>query len=428
MQTRRMTPRRSCKVQCLQFFYYHNGSFSDQLNIWIREFDGADDIKGTRRLISQIQGSPADYWQLHHVPLNATKTFQVEFEGRKGAGSSGGGFSVDDINLSETECPHHTWHIRNFEEKFTIMPNNSFPTIAHYTTPRKDNVAQGRDSFPSSNVSSPDHLRRASERHTSALSVASVEVQSPLTAQQWDGLFPAENSIKRQPRGRGLAKKTRPETQRHKVKMKVLLVLAIAVFTGCNANLFYADEPKPQLEQLTDAFWDYVAQATQTAEDTIQTIRKSHLGQAVSARLTESADVASQYAVTLQNQMTPLAEDVMAKITKEAEVLRERLAQDLTTVKGKLEPYAEDMRAQVLQRVEELKAAVAPYAESLYSESLKTTLLQKSEELKGSLEKSVEELQSQLGPYTEELRQKVQEFQTQLAQRAKTVQQILTPH
>ncbi|KAL2084264.1 hypothetical protein ACEWY4_019782 [Coilia grayii] len=100
------------------------------------------------------------------------------------------------------------------------------------------------------------------------------------------------------------------------------------------------------------------------------------------ARLTESADVASQYAVTLQDQMTPLAEDVMEKIIKEAEVLRERLAQDLTTVKEKLEPHAEEMRAQVLQRVEELKAAVAPYAESLDPESLKTTLLQKSEELK----------------------------------------------
>ena len=71
-------------------------------------------------------GSPADYWKLHHVPLNATKTFQVEFEARKGAGASSGGFSVDDINLSETECPHHTWQIRNFEEKLNTSPNNTY--------------------------------------------------------------------------------------------------------------------------------------------------------------------------------------------------------------------------------------------------------------------------------------------------------------
>ena len=51
--------------------------------------------------------------------------------------------------------------------------------------------------------------------------------------------------------------------------------------SGCQANLFYADAPKPQLEVLTDAFWDYVAKATQTADDTLQMIRKSQFGQDV---------------------------------------------------------------------------------------------------------------------------------------------------
>ncbi len=49
------------------------------------------------------------------MPLNANKTFQVVFEARKGAGKSSGGFSLDDINISETECPH-TWQIRDFEK------------------------------------------------------------------------------------------------------------------------------------------------------------------------------------------------------------------------------------------------------------------------------------------------------------------------
>ena len=38
----------------------------------------------------------------------------MEFEAVKGQGVSGGGFSLDDINLSETVCPHHVWHIRDF--------------------------------------------------------------------------------------------------------------------------------------------------------------------------------------------------------------------------------------------------------------------------------------------------------------------------
>ncbi len=60
--------------------------------------------------------TPGHYWKLHHVPLNAQKSFQVVFEARKGAGNSSGGFSLDDINISETECPL-TWQIRDFEKK-----------------------------------------------------------------------------------------------------------------------------------------------------------------------------------------------------------------------------------------------------------------------------------------------------------------------
>ncbi|XP_042565068.1 meprin A subunit beta-like [Clupea harengus] len=126
LTTRRMTPGRTCQVQCLQFYYYYSGNETDQRNIWIREFDSEEDTEGTRRLMGQISGSPADYWKLHHVPLNATKTFQVEFEARKGPGSSSGDFSVDDINLSETECPHQTWQIRNFEEVLNTSNYGTF--------------------------------------------------------------------------------------------------------------------------------------------------------------------------------------------------------------------------------------------------------------------------------------------------------------
>ncbi|XP_027133003.1 meprin A subunit beta, partial [Larimichthys crocea] len=114
LETKRMSPTRKCHNQCLQFYYYHTGNEADQLNIWIREFQDEQDVKGTLRLMGQITGSPKSYWQLHHVSLNATKHFQVVFESRKGAGSSSGGFSIDDINLSETECPHLTMQINDF--------------------------------------------------------------------------------------------------------------------------------------------------------------------------------------------------------------------------------------------------------------------------------------------------------------------------
>ncbi|KAI2655270.1 Meprin A subunit beta [Labeo rohita] len=115
LESKTMTPKRDCKVQCLQFYYYHSGHESDQLNIWIREYQNEEDNRGTLTLMDQITELPGNYWKLHHVPLNANKTFQFVFEARKGAGNSSGGFSLDDINISETECPH-AWQIRDIEK------------------------------------------------------------------------------------------------------------------------------------------------------------------------------------------------------------------------------------------------------------------------------------------------------------------------
>uniref|UniRef100_A0A672QSS3 Metalloendopeptidase n=1 Tax=Sinocyclocheilus grahami TaxID=75366 RepID=A0A672QSS3_SINGR len=125
MESKTMTPKRDCKVQCLQFYYYHSGHESDQLNIWIREYQNELVFKySTLLTVSFLAEPPGNYWKLHHVPLNANKTFQVVFEARKGAGNSSGGFSLDDINISETECPH-TWQIRDFEK---VLNNSVFGT------------------------------------------------------------------------------------------------------------------------------------------------------------------------------------------------------------------------------------------------------------------------------------------------------------
>lgn len=73
-------------------------------------------------------GQRTTHWKLQHVSMNATKHFQVEFEVRKGKGSSSGGFSIDDINVSETECPHFTLQIDDFEN---LLNNSAFGTDVH---------------------------------------------------------------------------------------------------------------------------------------------------------------------------------------------------------------------------------------------------------------------------------------------------------
>nr|XP_033789734.1 meprin A subunit beta [Geotrypetes seraphini] len=119
LESRILYPKRG--FQCLQFYYYHNGNASDELNIGFKVYSQTTS-NGSLRFVDTVQGDPVDYWQLYHVSLNMVLKFRVVFEAIKGNGVSNGGFSIDDVNLAEERCPHHVWHIRNFTNLLNISP------------------------------------------------------------------------------------------------------------------------------------------------------------------------------------------------------------------------------------------------------------------------------------------------------------------
>ncbi|XP_023365937.1 meprin A subunit beta [Otolemur garnettii] len=130
LESRVLYPKRG--FQCLQFYVYNSGSESDQLNIYIREYS-ADSVNSSLTLVEEIKGIPSGNWQLYYVTLKVTNKFRVVFEGRRGSGASLGGLSIDDINLSETQCPHHVWHIRNFTQ-FIESPNATLYSPPFYSS------------------------------------------------------------------------------------------------------------------------------------------------------------------------------------------------------------------------------------------------------------------------------------------------------
>ncbi|XP_072528882.1 meprin A subunit beta [Salminus brasiliensis] len=122
LESRLFYPKRG--FQCLQFYLYNSGGANDQLNVWVREYDKAN-TKGELRLIQKISGGLRNSWELYHVTLNASQKFRVVFEGVKGTEALSGGLSLDDINLSETQCPHHIWRIRSFSSVLETTPVGS---------------------------------------------------------------------------------------------------------------------------------------------------------------------------------------------------------------------------------------------------------------------------------------------------------------
>ncbi|VTJ62042.1 Hypothetical predicted protein [Marmota monax] len=131
METRMLYPKR--EFQCLEFYLHNSGSTNDYLNIYVRNY-AVDDVSGHRILVKQIKEIPIGIWKLYYIPLKMVNKFRVVFEGLRGSGASSGGLSIDDINLSETQCPEHVWHIRNFEE--TIDKENGILLSPPFYSPK----------------------------------------------------------------------------------------------------------------------------------------------------------------------------------------------------------------------------------------------------------------------------------------------------
>ncbi|XP_042336144.1 meprin A subunit alpha-like isoform X2 [Sceloporus undulatus] len=120
LESRILDPKR--KQQCLQFFLKMTGSSQDRLAIWVKIDDGTGNV---RRLvkIKTFQGDSDHNWKIAHVNLKCQKKFRFLFHGLKGnPDASAGGIYIDDLTLSETQCPRGVWLIRNFSQLLTTAP------------------------------------------------------------------------------------------------------------------------------------------------------------------------------------------------------------------------------------------------------------------------------------------------------------------
>ncbi|XP_015743316.1 meprin A subunit alpha [Python bivittatus] len=112
LESRILYPRRNEK--CLQFYYKFDGSPKDELIVWIKTDDGTGNIRKTMQL-KNIHADGEKQWNLANIPFNSRTKFRYAFQGLKGdPNNSNGGIHIDDVTLTETQCPTNIWQIRNF--------------------------------------------------------------------------------------------------------------------------------------------------------------------------------------------------------------------------------------------------------------------------------------------------------------------------
>ncbi|XP_061738713.1 apolipoprotein A-IV a [Nerophis ophidion] len=222
--------------------------------------------------------------------------------------------------------------------------------------------------------------------------------------------------------------------------MKLVLVLVLALWSVCHGNVVPHKRAGTQVDVVKEAFWDYVAKATATAEDTLKLIRQSELGKEVNTLISESTGEVGKFTQTLQSQ---LSQDFTSCFLVQAEQLKVRLQEDLAAASADLRPYADEVATHVRQQVEELKKEASSYARTLDSGALKAAVLRKSQELKVHLDEQADKLQTKMLPYGEELKQKMetsleefqknvtpllQDFHQQLTENSQKFQERILPY
>ncbi|XP_070588514.1 meprin A subunit alpha-like isoform X2 [Erythrolamprus reginae] len=112
LESRILYPRRNEK--CLQFYYKFDGSPKDELIVWLKTDDGTGNVgKSIKR--KSIRGDGEKQWNFASIPLHSQTKFRYVFQGLKGdPQNSKGGIHIDDITLTEMQCPTSVWQINNF--------------------------------------------------------------------------------------------------------------------------------------------------------------------------------------------------------------------------------------------------------------------------------------------------------------------------
>ncbi|XP_062386110.1 apolipoprotein A-IV-like [Sardina pilchardus] len=194
--------------------------------------------------------------------------------------------------------------------------------------------------------------------------------------------------------------------------MKLFALLTFSLFVGCycESDALNKKPFKIQLELKKDNFLDYIRKSMNIHESALQNLGKADLGQEINTKVSHTADAINQYIETLHSQVTPLTQELLAKLSQEAEQLKARVEKDLDAMKTHLGPYAEEIRLEMERQVEELRKDVRPHREMLQSGEARSTLLQTAEEMKGGLEKSVAELQAQLEAEANEVKRTMDRY------------------
>ncbi|CAJ1062656.1 apolipoprotein Eb-like [Xyrichtys novacula] len=154
--------------------------------------------------------------------------------------------------------------------------------------------------------------------------------------------------------------------------MKVLSLLVLVVFTGCQASPFHANQPTSHMDTLIHSYSDFKKIVIGTIKDIAKLLLETETGQDLSARFIEGRDVVNTNMKEVQKHIPRRVHHVMGGFGMGIYGLAVTVEEWTTKTKRKLEPLAERMSpvtekvaVQLIQGAQQVRDVVPPLVQRL---------------------------------------------------------------
>ncbi|CAL8289958.1 unnamed protein product [Merluccius merluccius] len=185
----------------------------------------------------------------------------------------------------------------------------------------------------------------------------------------------------------------------------VALILALAVVAGCNARAVIPDQTPPIWEETVDRFWRYIADLSTKTDGVVDNIKASQFGRELDTLITDTMAEISVYREGVTEKLGPYADDTTGQLTKDLQLLVDRLHSDMLEAKEKSRVYLEEVKSLVEQNADETNTRI-----SSYTHKLKKRLNKDKEVIRSTIENYLGEVQSRASQNLGVVKERVEPF------------------
>ncbi|XP_061839476.1 apolipoprotein Ea [Nerophis lumbriciformis] len=191
------------------------------------------------------------------------------------------------------------------------------------------------------------------------------------------------------------------------------VILALAVFSGCQARSFFQDDLTEPWEAAVENFKNYMTALNEKADEMVQNIKSSQIKRELDTLIQDSMAELDTYRDNLESKLAPYTELTAKRLSSELRGMGEHLYDNVVMAREQMDTYAADLNILMKQNADDIRQKVGAYTRKMNKRLSKNTM-----EIKTRVATYVEKLQSRATDNMEDLRERLLPYIAQVRDNA----------